>query len=82
MLRGQLDKALAEYVAANTRFDSIVNDSRMGLLNSDGALLIQQSGQQSRTAFWKYSLALKRFADFTESGIVPEDSPPSPDLNE
>ena len=38
-----------------------------------------QNGLDSRSALRNYSAALKRFANFTESGIVPEDLLPSHD---
>jgi hypothetical protein len=60
LLRSQLDKAHAVYIAASTR----------------------QGGVDSRAALRTYSAALQRFANFTESGIVPEDLLSSPDANE
>jgi hypothetical protein len=72
-LKNELENAHAEYLAARTRLDSLVKGDNIYLPHTDTTLPIQQSGLEARTAFRNYSLALKRFANFTELGIVPED---------
>jgi hypothetical protein len=73
LLRGQLDHAQVEYLAARTRLELLEKNTSIDLPHADGELHIQQSRLESKTALRKYSLALKRFTDFNDSGIVPED---------
>ena len=83
LLKAQLDKARAAHLAASARFDLLIRETPAGLPHPDGTLRIQQAGSDTRTALQQYMSALKRFSDFTVSGIVPEDlippekSPPS-----
>jgi hypothetical protein len=73
LLKDQLEKARAEYLAAKTRLDLLLNDSAIDVPHADVELRIQHSRLESRAALRNYSLALKRFANFTDSGFVPED---------
>jgi hypothetical protein len=78
-LRGDLEKARSEYQAACGEFDSLVKDIPNGIPQADGGLHLRQSGEASRAALQTYTVALKRFSQYTLSGIVPEDLlPPRP----
>jgi len=72
-LKADLEKARAEYKAAAAEFDSLIREIPSGVRTSDGELRIRQSGEASRAALRNYTLALKRFSQYTLSGIVPED---------
>jgi hypothetical protein len=72
-LKGDLDKARAEYHALSAQFHSLVNDIPSGLPLPNSELRIRQSGEAARAALQNYTLALKRFSQYTLSGIVPED---------
>ena len=72
-LKGDLDKARAEYQSAYGEFQSIVKDIPSGIPHPDGELRIRQSGAASRAALQNYRLALMRFSDYCLSGTVPED---------
>ena len=72
-LKGELDRARAEYQATSTEFDSLIKDIPSGIPSPDGELRIRQTGAASRTALQKYSRALKRFSEYTLSGMVPKD---------
>jgi hypothetical protein len=76
-LKGELEKARSEYRAACGEFHSLVKDIPTGMPQPGGELRIRQSGEASRAALQNYSLALKRFSQYTLSGIVPEDLLPS-----
>ena len=72
-LKELVDKAHAEYVVASGRFDELVKETPSGLPHPDGAMRIQQAGLASRTALRRYMLAMKRFAEYSVSGTVPDD---------
>jgi len=72
-LKGELDMARAEYQAACGEFHSLVKDIPSGIPQPDGELRIRQSGEVSRAALLNYTRALKRFSQYTLSGIVPKD---------
>ena len=72
-LKGELDKARAEYDAAHKKFDSLIQDIPSGIPSPDGELRIRQTGQASRVALQNYSRALKRFSEYTFSRTVPKD---------
>jgi hypothetical protein len=72
-LKGDLEKARSEYQAACVEFHSLVQDIPSGVPQPDGELRLRQTGQASRAALQNYTLALKRFSQYTLSGIVPED---------
>jgi hypothetical protein len=72
-LKRDLDNARAEYHAVSTEFHSMANNIPSGRPQPDGELRIRQTGETSRAALQNYTLALKRFSQYTLSGIVPED---------
>lgn len=72
-LKGDLDKARTEYHALSAQFHSLVNDIPSELPLPVSELRIQQSGEAARAALKNYTVALKRFSQYTLSGIVPED---------
>ncbi len=72
-LKGELDKARAEYGAASRKFDLLIKDIPSGIPQPDGELRIRQTAQASSAALQKYALALKRFSQYTLSGTVPKD---------
>jgi hypothetical protein len=72
-LKGDLEKARSEYQAACGEFHSLVKDIPTGIPQPDGELRIRQTGEASRAALQNYTLALKRFSEYTLSGIVPKD---------
>lgn len=76
-LRGDLEKARAEYQAACGEFDSLVKDIPSGISQPDGELRLQQTGEASGAALQNYTAALRRFSQYTLSGIVPEDLMPA-----
>jgi hypothetical protein len=78
-LKADLEKARAEYKAASAEFDSLVKSIPNGVSQPDGALHIRQSGEASRAALQNYTIALKRFAQYTLAGIVPKDLLPPAD---
>jgi hypothetical protein len=73
VLKGQLDKARAEYDAAWRDFNLLIQDVHSGVTQPDGDLRIRQAGEASRAALQKYQVALKRFAAYAFSGIAPKD---------
>ena len=75
-LREQLEAARIEYIKTSGELDSMVKEMPSGIPHPDGPLRIQRTGQASRVALQNYSRALKRFADFTLEGRVPDDFPP------
>ena len=77
-LKSELDKARVEYEATSREFHSLIKDIHGEIPSSpDRELRIRQTREASRGALQKYSLALKRFSEYTVSGIVPKDlSPP------
>jgi hypothetical protein len=72
-LKGDLEQARAQYQAACGEFDLLVKDIPSGIPHPDGELRIRQTGEASRAALQTYTLALKRFSQYTLSGIVPQD---------
>jgi hypothetical protein len=72
-LKGDLDRARVEYQAACGEFHSPVKEIPCGVPPPDGELRIRQTGEASRAALQNYALALKRFSQYTLSGIVPKD---------
>jgi hypothetical protein len=76
-LKEDLDKARSEYQAACVEFHSLVKDIPSGIPQPDGELRLRRSGEVSRAALQNYSLALKRFSQYTLSGIVPKDLLPA-----
>ena len=75
-LKGELDKAREAYGAASREFDLLIRDIPSGIPQPDGNLRIRKIGEASRVALKNYTLALKRFSQYTLAGIVPEDMPP------
>ena len=73
-LKRELDKAREEYEIASRAFDLMVKDIPSGIPQPDGDLRIRQTAEASRAALRKYTLALKRFSQYTLSGIVPVDN--------
>ena len=76
-LKRELDKAREEYEIASRAFDLMVKDIPSGIPQPDGDLRIRQTAEASRAALRKYTLALKRFSQYTLSGIVPIDKSPT-----
>ena len=76
-LRSDLEKARAEYQAACGEFHSLVKDIPSGVPQPDGELRLRQTGEASRTALQNYTRALRRFSQYTLSGIVPGDLMPA-----
>lgn len=76
-LKCDLEEARAEYQSACVEFDSLVKDIPSGIPQPDGELRLQQTGEASRAALQNYTVALKRFSQYTLSGIVPEDLMPA-----
>jgi len=72
-LKGELDKARAEYEATIREFHSLISDIPNEIPSPDGQLLIRQTGAASSAALQKYSRALMRFSEYLLSGTVPED---------
>jgi hypothetical protein len=76
ILRGQLARSQAEWLAASSQLDLMVHESPGGIPQSDGSLRIRQAGQVLREAGAKYRRALRRFSEFTLQGKVPDDLRP------
>ena len=76
-LRGDLEKARAEYHAACGDFHSLIKEIPAGIPQPDGELRIRRAAEASRTALQNYTIALTRFSQYTLSGIVPEDLKPA-----
>jgi hypothetical protein len=72
-LRGQVEEARRKYDSARAEFASVIKDLPNGIPQSDGDLLIRQTGAASREALHNYHHAVRRFADFAMSGRVPDD---------
>ena len=72
-LKADLDKARAEYHAISGRFHSLVEEIPGGSPESNGELGIRHSGEASMAALQNYTRALKRFSQYTLSGVVPND---------
>lgn len=72
-LKGDLEKARSEYQAACGEFHSLVREIPTGIPQPDAELRIRRTGEASRAALQNYTLALKRFSQYTLSGIVPKD---------
>jgi hypothetical protein len=72
-LKDQLDRAQNVQTLAVNRFGQIVAESPGSIPSSDGNLLVKQAGVAARDSLAAYSRALKRYTDFTASGVVPED---------
>ncbi len=72
-LKSELDKARAEYQVACGEFHSLVKDVPSGIPLPDADLRIRLAGEASRAALQNYTRALRRFSQYTLSGIVPED---------
>ena len=72
-LKGELDKARAEFQATSREFHSLITDIPSEIPSPDGDLRIRQTGTASRAALQKYSRALKGFSDYMLSGTVPKD---------
>ena len=75
-LKGELDKAREAYGAASREFDLLIMSIPSRIPQLDGDLRIQQTAEASRAALRNYLLALKRFSQYTFTGIVPKDLPP------
>ncbi len=73
LLKGQLDRARAEYDTAHKKFDLLIKDIPSGIPQPDGNLRIRQAGEASRSTLQNYKHALKRFSEYTMSGTVPKD---------
>jgi hypothetical protein len=76
-LKCDLDKARAEYQAACGEFHSLVKEIPSGIPQPDGELRLRHAGEASRVALQNYTVALKRFSQYTLSGVVPEDLLPA-----
>jgi hypothetical protein len=72
-LKGDLDRARAEYGAASRKFDLLIKDIPSGIPQPDGDLRIRQTGADARAALQNYMRALRRFSEYTLSGTVPKD---------
>jgi hypothetical protein len=72
-LKGDLDKARAEYGAASRKFDLLIKDIPSGIPQPDGDLRIRQTGADARAALQNYTRALRRFSEYTLSGTMPKD---------
>ena len=72
-LKCDLDQARVEYQAACGEFLLLVKDIPDGISPPVGELSIRQTGEASRAALQNYTLALKRFSQYTLAGIVPKD---------
>jgi hypothetical protein len=75
-LKGDLDKA-REYQAACGESHSLVKDIPSGIPPPDADMRIRLAGEASRAALQNYTRALRRFSQYTLSGIVPEDLLPA-----
>ena len=75
-LKEELDNAHEEYARASREFDLMIMEIPSGIPQPDGGLRIRKGGEASRAALRKYTLALKRFSEYTLEGVVPEDMPP------
>jgi hypothetical protein len=72
-LKGDLEKARAEYQAACGDFQSLCKELPGAIPQPDGDLHIRQSGAASRAALQNYRRALMRFSDYCLSRTVPQD---------
>ncbi len=72
-LKGELDKARAEFQATSREFHSLITDIPSEIPSPDGDLRIRQTGEASRAALQKFSRALMRFSEYMLSGTVPND---------
>jgi hypothetical protein len=73
ILKQQIEQARLAHVAATAKFDLVVRERPGSVPHPDGTLRIQQAGVESRHALELYMAAVKRFSDFTISGVVPDD---------
>jgi hypothetical protein len=73
VLKEQLDQAYSAHLSASSKFDSLIKGAPSVLPHPDGSLRIQQAGNEARAALNEYMTALKRYSDFTISGVDPED---------
>ena len=72
-LMEEVNKAHDEYVAANTRFNSLVSEIPSGIPQPDGSLRIQKAGSETRRALEKYTRSMKLYTEFILNGIFPDD---------
>jgi len=68
-----LNQAITQYRRVQSLETEIIKEAPSGIPASDGVTRIFQAGKVTRLAFEKYQQALKRYRDFKDLGIVPED---------
>ena len=61
----------------NEKVDAAMREVSSGLPYQDGALLLQQTGKESRHARELCSKAIDRYSNFLLHGVIPDDLKPS-----
>jgi hypothetical protein len=72
LLADELD-ATAAYLRVQQTAMEIIKEAPSGLPLPDGQMQIIKAAREASEAFEKYEVAVKRYRDFVEHGIVPED---------
>jgi len=72
-LADDLSEATAEYMRLQRLEMEIIMEAPSGIPMPDGVVRIMQAGKVVRAAFEEYQKAVKRYRDFLDKGIIPED---------
>ena len=72
-LADDLNQATGEYMRLQRLELEIIREAPSGIPLPDGVVRIIQAGKVVRTAFAEYQRAVKRYRDFLDRGVVPED---------
>jgi hypothetical protein len=70
---GVNQEVVSKFRQAQNLETEIIKEVPSRLSASDGVTRIVQAGKVTRVAFEKYQQALKRYRDFKDQGVVPED---------
>jgi hypothetical protein len=73
ILTSELAQDYSRHTAASKRFDDLVKEVPSGLPHPDGCERIHAAGRDASVTLEAYVFALRRYADFSVHGIVPDD---------
>jgi len=72
-LAEDLNQASAEYMRLQRLEMDIIRETSSGIPLPDGVVRIIQAWEVVRVAFAEYQRTVKRYRDFLDRGVVPED---------
>jgi hypothetical protein len=72
-LADDLNQTTVEFMRLQSLAMEIIMEAPSGIPVPDGTARIVQAGKVAREAFAKYQRAVKRYRDFVDKGVVPED---------